>query len=113
MAEKVKVSREVAEALDKLLQQNTKNDVMKFYFAVLDVNIERLVAPESFALRSLEPMQLATMLLNGYEIEETPEERFIDWYKGFCPAIPGDAICMNVIHEMIDILGIKIKGFNE
>lgn len=63
--------------------------------------------------RSEKVLIVAEMLAYGYEVVPTPEEQFIDWYKDFCPAIPGDAICLDIIHKTIDILGIKIKGINE
>lgn len=63
--------------------------------------------------RSEKVLIVAELLAYGYEVELTPEEQFINWYKDFCPAIPGDATCLEVIHKMIDILGIKIKNFND
>lgn len=103
MTEKVKVSREVAQELKQVKQPS----VIIFKMAVSE--------PDEYKARfgDLTFDELIRALYIGCEIKQTPEEQFISWYKDFCPAIPGDAICLEVIHKTIDILGIKIKGINE
>lgn len=108
MFEKVKVSQALANAIEFNLGRISKDDFLKDQSKAgsweSDINLP---------LNDISLYKLAEILINGYEVEQTPEEQFINWYKGFCPAIPGDAICLEVIHKMIDILGIKIKGINE
>lgn len=112
MAEKVKVSREVADAIDFGIGKY-KGDKTQFFNRVCGNMCVWNHEDDCNIPIDLTPFELAVALQNGYEIEETPEEQFIKWYKDFCPAIPGDAICLEVIHKTIEILGIKIKGFNE
>ncbi|MBU5252051.1 hypothetical protein KQI46_08870 [Lysinibacillus capsici] len=115
MAEKLKVSRELAWALKDLFARKkddySYDEILKLHYEALKG--ERWKGETWEHLNKLSMAEMAQAMFIGYEIEETPEEQFIKWYKDFCPAIPGDAICLEVIHKTIEILGIKIKGFNE
>lgn len=114
MAGKVKVSRELSVVLESLMKNCTGNDLMRFYFACVQT-IPNELTNEEFTLSTLEPLQLASILLNGYEIEETPEDKILADYKGKSPILYGQngEFYQWAVRNTLDTLGIKIKGINE
>jgi len=118
---KVKVSREVAEAIEFQLERKRgdiddliarhaghKNGFGKFY-------------ARSAILDEMSVSQFASALINGYEVEETPEEKWSRRYKQTvdCLAflIADDVRDLLekekwVIEEMAKDFGLKIEGVN-
>lgn len=84
MAEKVKVSREVAEFIESYEENNggipgwedylIRDHTESFARNFAGVN------EEAMCMKDITPMQLAKMLINGYEIEESPEEVLLERY---------------------------------
>ncbi|WP_332606816.1 hypothetical protein [Bacillus spizizenii] len=71
-------------------------------------------------LNDLDIMTLAAALVNGYEIEKTPEEKvreFYDGFKGDPQKYPAEThsrckTSQRVIKCTLNLLGIEIKGVN-
>ncbi|MED0870398.1 hypothetical protein P4T23_15465 [Bacillus spizizenii] len=71
-------------------------------------------------LKDLDIMTLAAALVNGYEIEKTPEEKvreFYDGFKGDPQKYPAEThsrckTSQRVIKCTLNLLGIEIKGVN-
>nr|MDH3082642.1 hypothetical protein [Bacillus subtilis] len=76
---------------------------------------------EFSCLNELDIMTLATALVNGYEVEKTPEEKLREYYESlwsdYCdsddPFI--EVACESAraaVNETLNLLGIKIEGVN-
>lgn len=81
MTEKLKVSREVADAIEKTVTEGSDfRTVIERHIGVLDCeNVD--YAPGYEALESLSVEDLATVLINGYEVEMTPHEQIATIYN--------------------------------
>ncbi|MER1998395.1 MAG: hypothetical protein ABS882_01365 [Lysinibacillus sp.] len=124
MAEKVKVSREVAKAIDFVINvaEIQFKDVMGI---MLEGGFSRPENKKAFPLNNLPLKQIAAILINGYEIEETPEEKLLGIYNltwheynritNFQEKHGGEFEngFAKGIEKAIETLGIKIKGINE
>ncbi|XSD74791.1 hypothetical protein P5611_015915 [Bacillus subtilis] len=76
---------------------------------------------EFSCLNELDIMTLAAALVNGYEVEKTPEEKLREYYESlwsdYCdsddPFI--EVACESAraaVNETLNLLGIKIEGVN-
>ncbi|MEC1507036.1 hypothetical protein P9D42_15430 [Bacillus haynesii] len=72
-------------------------------------------------LNDLDLMTLAAALINGYEVEKTPEEKVREYYEELCDEFDcaywsSDEIkylCKKqAVRETLDKLGMKIEGVN-
>lgn len=109
MAEKVKVSRVVANVLDEL---------RGCHGPTIDDFIERHtkgeVGPDWQVLKQYRTLVVAHLIYTGdYEIEETPEEILLHEYQEGLRIGAGHRTHANAIKFTLDTLGIKIKGINE
>jgi len=95
MAEKVKVSREVAELATKFEHRHSSLGVM-----------EEIICADGYD--ESQKTQAINAFLNGYEVEKTPEERIFDYYQVAQWVQMKDAIIF-----VLEALDIKIKGINE
>jgi hypothetical protein len=115
MTEKVKVSREVAEAIEYLLNHEhygyTKEKLLLTH-AEMERFPKRTWADNS-ALNNVELLDLAAMIVNGYEVEQTPEEIIKEKYEELFDYEPIDRACKDSFRFILDTLGIKIKGVND
>ncbi len=101
MGEKVKVSREVAELATKFDHRQSNIGV-----------IEEIICAEGYD--ESQKTQAINAFLNGYEVEETPEEKILDYYKREVYIDRTLELAKReTIHEVLMRLGIKIKGVNE
>lgn len=125
MAEKVKVSREVAEFIksyeenvascngweDHLLMEHSREFFGSFEGA----------KDEALCMKDIPPIELAKILINGYEIKQTPEEKLLATYERQRAwqetNDPFDRRAHtaygNAIVYTLDTLGIKIEGINK
>ena len=118
MTEKLKVSREVADAIEKLSDLDASQILMAH-------SIEGGWPQKTNALNELSMEQLATALIAGYEVEMTSHERIMKAYNaakrtknGNFARIDDATYCyhsgvMAGITTALDTLGIKIKGVND
>lgn len=127
MSEKVKVSREVADALEKLInnalvifhgeQKTIENAITEL---IIRNSLGSTYHGECSVLNNLSTYEFSKILIVGYEVEQTPEEKLLSWYQeqnniwGF--HLDGEVearVTVQAIEKTLDILGIKIKGINE
>ncbi|MCT6924594.1 hypothetical protein [Metasolibacillus sp.] len=115
MNEKVKVSREVAKAIEYVKENYKFESSLRVHLS------ENWHSSHLRCLKELSTEAFVSLLLNGYEIEETPEEKLLatyqrqrtwqetnDPYDRRAHTAYGNAIVYT-----LDTLGIKIKGINE
>lgn len=116
MTEKVKVSRELATAIETALEYcGSKNDVLQEHIDTW--------SDDCIPLNSLSFLELAEILVNGYEVEQTPEEKWEGIYKEasrklgtFNYSEHEDARIeglLEAIEEMTKDFNLKIKGVSE
>lgn len=116
MSEKVTLPKEVAEAIEDVCQFDYSNaeiiaTIVNDYgqvaygteFPVLikysredDGNLDRLMAA----------------LVNGYEVEKTPEENLREYYGRFREGNYPDQYYRAAIRSTLEILGVKVEGIN-
>lgn len=115
MTEKIKVSREVAEAIEYLLNHKdygyTKETLLVSH-AVMEKYEKRSWAEEVKSLNNVDLLVLAEILVNDYEVELTPHEKvrkFVEGYQDIDDFSHGIRVG---ITEVLDILNIKIEGVN-
>lgn len=108
--EKLKVNKKMGEALDfaikerggdinKLLKQHSKEEIPWRGKRISELN--RL---------NLEDM--ARALIVGFEVEETPEEKLLRFYKGNSGNEKFDDAFNKGIEAALEALNIKIRGIN-
>lgn len=113
--EKAKLSREAADAIVYLKNSGWSDDqILKNAWG------DRFAKQELYCLSDLPPMSLAAALVNGYEVEETPEEKIRSWHNFIKQQLSGSTgpHCGQLLHEIeimektLNVLCIKIEGVN-
>lgn len=119
MTEKQKVSREVAEAIEFLKKEFDYNFEA---FMKVSLNDGWHINKNCISLNKISVEDLAKILINGYEVELTPEEKVLEYFndikqhveysesKGEKNKAGEDAL--NIIRDITTILGYVIKGVN-
>ena len=110
MNEKVKVSKEVAEAIEREKRKLNGYNDNQLFSTLFENKINRRV-PELIGIGSIE---FAKMLLNGYEVEQTPEEKILaeyNWRKPFNCGIEG-RIYREGMKFVLNAYNIQIQGVN-
>ncbi|MGR6115866.1 DUF1642 domain-containing protein [Aeribacillus composti] len=119
MSEKVLLPREVAEDIERLRKKGCSNfTIVRLAFeAYSDYSTIRKWAFDINGRGT--PDLLMKALVNGYEIEETPEEKlrqyYSDVYEQYNELFKSDSRLYGVlegIENTLDILGIEIPGIN-
>lgn len=125
MTEKLKVSREVADAIERYLTRNTKNYNLSLESAMEDlivchpnVDWEDYLDGEFKELENIPIYDLMQALVLGYEVEKTPHEviatEYItseqDWANNKYFNRNGFA---EGIEFTLNTLGITVKGVND
>lgn len=113
MSEKVKVSKEVAEAIE-----DRKRTVRYSYDDFMKTKYGKGFSHSADALNHISGELLSRILLNDYEME-TPEERTLKEFKAINGACtPNTAFGQSAIEQRkgflraLDAMEIKIKGVN-
>lgn len=100
--EKVKVSREVAEAIEHRREKGYKlKDFMNAYF------VSGFIGLGCDALDRLDIETYAKALINGYEVEKTPQEKLLEYINSL------SAEQIQVVVNSLSILNIKVSGVND
>lgn len=110
MTEKVKVSREVAEAIEFLKKEFDYNFEA---FMKVSLNDGWHINKNCTALNKISVEDLAKILINGYEVEQTPEEKVEEYYKKLLNS--DDTQCKNMalaVSHSLSLLKKRIKGVN-
>jgi hypothetical protein len=114
---KVTLPKEVAEALEKLREGFHDHGVV---VAVFD-GAPYTFNPYYFGVEKTreyfhdKPAELMSALVNGYEVEQTPEEKVQEYYDFLRSASTWNedhAGKVRAIEKTLDLLGIKISGVN-
>lgn len=106
--EKVKVSREVAKAIESL-----KSSLCTIGTFKLALEGEwNLGKRHGIIMRELTKEEALSAIFYGYEIEKTPEEIIKEKYDELSDYEPIDRACMDSFRFVLDTLGIKIEGVN-
>lgn len=120
MTEKLKVSREVADAIERIKVKFDFEEIMAAYIRAKDMDNEWAGGYKS--LNTLEIEELATVLINGYEVEMTPHEEIAVIYKHHYPkSRDGSGSTQKYFSKgyvkgikfTLEKLGITIKGVND
>lgn len=115
MTEKIKVSREVAEAIEYLLSHKhyeyTKEKLLTTH-AKMEKYPKRSWADEANPLNDIDLLVLAEILVNGYEVELTPHEKVREFVEGYQDIDDFSHGIRVGITEVLDMLNIKIEGVN-
>ena len=114
---KVKVSKEVAEAIEFVRNELRWRDDLVIR-RILSSSWER---PETEILNAEGDyelsMKIINALINGYEIELTPEEKVAEYFSSIKVhyekyRFDRDSAKLTAVKDILAILGIKIEGIN-
>lgn len=110
--DKVKISKERANFLD-----NFANDKLDWIFSQLaDWNRVEKTTKEMSDLHIwylVDPVTVSKALINGYEVEETPEDKVRELYIEQNRSLSEDQLRSDVaIKKVLNLLNIKIEGVN-
>lgn len=114
--EKVKLPKEVAEAIDTISRmQNWKMRIMECMFDDSRTLSKEMSIVKTFFFNTGDNGEIImSALVNGYEVEMTPEERIkcaISNAGNLAP-IDSDTAYIRGIRVALEIYGIKIPGVN-
>lgn len=120
MTEKVKVSKEVAEAIEKALNYFLLADggedpeealIVQHAIELYGEVKQKMLADVLFELRTFE---LAEILVNGYEVEQTQEEKIKKLFYGYAGENEfHESDAQKAILELLEILEKKVEGVNK
>src|SRR5690348_13567984 len=121
--DKAKLPRSVAEAIDKMRYIGVASIMACItHWDEQNTTTEELVTIHDYYLKN--PYLIAQALVNGYEVEETPEDKVRKLFKEYDgwaeqAGLNGDEnlemqwiAARNAIVETLSILNIKIEGVN-
>lgn len=111
---KVTLPRDVAKAIESLREISCNNQVI-VEAAIGYMSGSNASTIHTYARKSEGSLNdILSALVNGYEIEQTPEERLREYYAGLRnDRIGGSKYCeANGIFQTLSILGITIAGIN-
>lgn len=124
MTEKIKVSQGIANVIDRYITQNIKNYELSLESAMEDLIVwhpnidwEDYLDGEFKELKNITTYDLMRVLVLGYEVEKTPEDKVREIYSTYnvsddiSPAYSSCDIA-DVIIDVLDGLDIKIEGVN-
>lgn len=106
-ANKVTLPRDVAEAIERYLNEFDKERLLKAHG-----DSGEWVDDDRQALNKIDLMTLASALVNGYEVEKSPEERVLKFYLEGDVPYQWMSEKRRIIKTTLDLLGIKIEGVN-
>lgn len=107
MAEKVKVSREVADAYQELLEKHEGNSLAVVY----EWSEQLLPHKTDSILKTIDWNTLLALITDNHEIKLTPEEQISEKFNQM-KQVEWDMYTDGMIF-VLDVLDIKIKGINE
>lgn len=119
MVEKVKVSRKVANFLEKCKNSgdiNWEDAVLHEHIKIFESQHKQEaveINPNALCMLQYSPFELARILVLGHEIEETPKEKALAYYNSFDYTPLGEATEKMVIRKFLKLAEIKFEGINE
>lgn len=124
MTEKIKVSQGIANAIDGYITRNIKYYELSLESAVEDLIVchpnidwEDYLDGEFKELENITTYDLMRVLVLGYEVEKTPEDKVREIYSTYNVSddvFPAFFYCdiTAVIIDVLDALSVKIEGIN-
>lgn len=115
MASEVTLPRDIAIIIENFREQGFKNNNILHSIhtvgSVDDVNVRAL---KVFAYVQNNYDELLSALVNGYTIEQTPEEKVREYYEDRRLSHAGSIADYqaDAVKETLNLLGIKIEGIN-
>ncbi|XAG96631.1 hypothetical protein U9I19_000220 [Bacillus phage KKP_4049] len=121
---KALVTEEQAKAIEFLRGAYTDGEIMAMYVEDTLGYIEMRHGRDVGCLYNLDALGLATALINGYEVEKTPEEQIKEYheealkchreskYEWDVESMQYHSGRIDGVRKTLDILGIKIEGVN-
>lgn len=116
--DKVKLPKEVADELEKCRQGHSDKDVISI--AIADHLVKPYGSLQAYANEFFD--QFMSALVNGYEVEQTPEDKVREYItnrlKEARSLVEGSPHHVRAIHRyegaasVAEMLGIKIEGVN-
>lgn len=113
-ANKVKVSKEVAKAIEELISRNGGNhgDALGGYLQTRKFTTEKLIP-----LNTMYQHVAVQAIYFGYEVEETPAEKVAKHYRNLSElyekfGYDSDLAAMRGIEFVAEAFGLKIEGVN-
>ncbi|MGG1018608.1 hypothetical protein ABE151_04375 [Bacillus paralicheniformis] len=110
------ITKEQADALLGLYAEEwSKEDVLEYH-------VTREWTDRFSPLNDLDTVTLASALINGYEVEKTPEEKVREYYEKLCDGYDraqfyedeGKYLLMKrAVRRTLDALGVQIAGIND
>ena len=121
--EKVKVSKEVAEFMESfktLGDVNWENALLEQHTEVIR-DTDATIKEGAKCMLQYSTFEVAQMLVNGWEVEKSPEDKILETFQRQYTQCDADDICdkrsrvayANGIVYTLDTLGIKIEGINK
>lgn len=108
--EKVKLPKEVSEAIEELRESNWSNRQIIQKIEGADINSYVIRLTGYVTLYGFDVLLQA--LVNGYEVEETPEDKVREFFNAFSTPNAEGMYKRNAICKTLDLLNIKIEGVN-
>ncbi|WEZ21193.1 hypothetical protein P5661_06340 [Bacillus subtilis] len=110
------ITKEQAEAIEVLRGGRNKWSDNDFLIAHVLYGCGKSYKWSDFKpIENMDLMTLATALINGYEVEKTPEEKVREYFEklwaDYCDTNEIE-IAKETIINTLDLLGIKIEGVN-
>lgn len=125
MSEKVKVGKEVADCIDWFRTENGVEWENNVLLSLAQSELDGHTFPKIEPLLQYSTFEVAQMLINGYEVEKSPEEQLSAIYndekaKLYVTQIMQDPAkyanhksFMRGVETTLEVLGIKIEGINK
>lgn len=109
------ITKEQADAIETFLEKGTKEELL-----IAKVHCCHF-GDEYSGINTIDIMTLAAALINGYEVEKTPEEKVREFYDSFEWGIrmyPSEIYCRNQVIQRaikctLNYLGVQIAGIND
>lgn len=104
--EKIKVSKDIDNAIKLYLKYKNEESMLKER-----AKGDGFIGKDFKILNELSVLDLANVLINGYEIELTNEEKLLKLYKQYstCEMIDEET---DVVLKVLKLLKVEIKGIN-
>ncbi|MCY7910944.1 DUF1642 domain-containing protein [Bacillus inaquosorum] len=113
------ITKEQAEAIDSLRNGKAAWDDEDFLYAYTSADYS--TSPEFQPIASMDLLTLAAALVNGYEVEKTPEEKVREYHRSLVCDMDralsyeeegNYRSAIEAVEETLNLLGIKIEGVN-
>ncbi|MGF0002847.1 hypothetical protein ACQRCG_04915 [Bacillus altitudinis] len=119
---KPEITKEQAEAIEFLRKHYDDRGILELYAEDTIGHVHQMYGHDCGCVYDLDLIDFAAALINGYEIEKSPEEKLRDYY-GFnhdehhkaiigSPRSQYTSGVADGIRKTLDPLGIKIEGVN-